>query len=345
MPIHLSVRERVLSHLNKHPVPILDAFANVLLGRALMVCNSVGVFDALHGSPCSVSELAAKTGMSARGADILLRTVEAGGYVVKEGGRFRNTKVAERWLTKTSPHYLGNLVRYFEKLFSRWEYLGHTVEQGEPEKPYFEYFDENGWEIYTYGMMDLARFLMPQVVRVVQLPKSARRLLDIGGSHGLYSMELCRSHPGLKADVIDLEKVVKVGRKITEDLGMSNRVIHHVGDFMRDTLGNGYDVALAFNIIHGLKPPENMLLMKKAGAALNQGGVIVIMDQLRDGKKDSSLSRLISAVVGLNLFNEIGGNSYTASEVQEWIHEGGFVECTVKWLRAPGVAIIQARKP
>lgn len=109
MPIHLSVRQRLLSHLNKLPTPILDAFANVLLGRALVVCNSFGVFDALHGSPCSVSELAVKTGMSARGAEILLQTAEAGGYVVREGNCFRNTKVAERWLTKTSPNYLATL--------------------------------------------------------------------------------------------------------------------------------------------------------------------------------------------------------------------------------------------
>lgn len=345
MPLHLNMKERAFSRLNKQPVPILDAFASVLLGRALMVCNSFGVFDALHGSARSVSELAAMTGMSARGADILLRVVEAGGYVVKKGDRFRNTKLAEYWLTKASPRYLGNLVLYFERLFSRWEYLGRTVEQGEPEKPYFEYFDENDWETYTYGMMDLARLLMPEVMRVVQIPESARRLLDIGGSHGLYAVEFCRSHPVLKADVIDLEKVVEVGRRITKDLGMSSRVIHHAGDFMTDSLGNRYDVVLAFNIIHGLKPQENVLLMKKASAALNQGGKIAIMDQLRDGKKDGSLSRLISAVVGLNLFNEIGGNSYTASEVQEWSREAGFVECTVKWPSAPGVAIIQARKP
>jgi cyclopropane fatty-acyl-phospholipid synthase-like methyltransferase len=310
-----------------------------------MLCNSFGVFDTLHGSPCSVSEVAAKTGMSARGAEILLRTVEAGGYVVKEGDRFRNTKVSERWLTRTSPRYLGNLVQYFERLFPRWEYLGRTVQQGEPEKPYFEYFNEKDWEIYTYGMMDLARFLMPEVLRVVQLSKSARRLLDVGGSHGLYAMELCRLHPSLKADILDLDKVVEVGRKITEHLGLSSRVIHRAGDFRRDSLGSGYDVILAFNIIHGLKPQENALLMKKVSAALNQGGKIFIMDQLRNGKGGSSLSRLIPAVVGLNLFNEIGGSSYRAGEVQSWIDEAGFVDCTMKWLRAPGVAIIQARKP
>lgn len=318
---------------------------NVLLGRALLVCNSFGVFDALHSSPCSAYELAAKTGMSTRGAEILLRTVEAGGYVVKEGDHFRNTKVSERWLTKTSPLYLGNLLQYFESLFPRWQYLGRTVEKGEPEKPYFEHFNEKDWEIYTYGMMDLARFLMPEVLRVVQLSKSARRLLDIGGSHGLYAMELCKLYPSLMADVLDLGKVVEVSRKVIKDRGMLSRLVHRAADFRKDDLGSGYDVVLAFNIIHGLKPLENLLLMKKAGAALNQGGKIFIMDQLRNGKEGSPLSRLVPAVVGLNLLNEIGGDSYKADEVKRWIHEAGFVDCTVKWLRAPGVAIIQARKP
>jgi hypothetical protein len=345
MPIHLNVKERVLSRMNKHPVPILDAFASVLLGRAVMVCNSFGVFDALHDSPCSVSELAAKTRISVRGADILLRTAEAGGYVVKKDDRFRNTKLVERWLVRGSSEYVGNLVLYFESLFSRWAYLGHTVEQGEPEKSYFKYFNERDWEIYTYGMMDLARLLTPEVLKIVQIPKSARRLLDIGGSHGLYAVEFCRSYPSLKADVLDQDKVVKVGRKIMEDIGMSGRVFHHATDFMSGSLGSGYVVALAFNIVHGLKPLENVSLLKKVCAALNEGGKIVIMDQLQDGKKGSALSQLIPAVVGLNLFNEIGGNSYKSSEVLGWCQEAGFVECTVKRLRSPGVAVIQASKP
>jgi cyclopropane fatty-acyl-phospholipid synthase-like methyltransferase len=345
MPIYLSVSERALSHLNKLPIPILDAFANVLLGRALMVCNSSGLFDVLHGSPCSAAELAVKTGISEQGAEVLLQIVEVGGYVVRKGDRFRNTKVAERWLTKTSPNFLGNLVLYFETLFPRWADLGHTVGQGEPEKSYFEHFNDRDWEIYTYAMMDLARLLMPEILKVVQVPGSAQRLLDLGGSHGLYSIELCRCHPGLTADVLDLEKVVEVGRKITEDLGMSSRVIHHAADFKKDDLGSEYDVVLAFNIIHGLKPAENVSLMKKISSALNRQGMIFILDQLKDGKERNSLSRLIPAAVGLNLFNEIGGSAYSSREVRDWSYEAGFVDCGVKRLRAPGVSIIQARKP
>ncbi|MEK6571280.1 MAG: methyltransferase dimerization domain-containing protein, partial [Bacteroidota bacterium] len=157
-----------------------------------MVCSSKGIFDVLHGSPRLAAEVGSKIGMSTRGVHVLLQTMEAAGYVVREGERFRNSRISERWLTKTSPHYIGNLLRYFERLFYRWEFLGETAQRGEPRKTYFEFFGDDDWEIYVYGMMDLARILMPQVLKTVSLPSTAKRLLDIGGSHGLYSIELCK---------------------------------------------------------------------------------------------------------------------------------------------------------
>lgn len=345
MAINLSFRERILFLLNRLPVPIYDAFANVLVGRALMVCNSSGIFDVLHESPRSLPELAAKVGMSTRGVDVLLQTMEVAGYVTRDANRFRNSVIAERWLTSTSPHYIGNLVRYFETLFSRWEYLGETVERGEPGKPYFEFFSGKDWEIYTLGMMDLARLLMPEVLKIVTLPRNARRLLDLGGSHGLYSIELCKRHPDLRADVIDFEKAVMIGRKISEEHRTSSRITYRAADFKKDIFQRDYDVVLAFNVIHGLKPSESLSLMKKIALALKRGGLLFIMDQVRNRQSGSSVSRLIPAVVGLNLFNEIGGNAYTFDEIREWCSEAGFVECAEKRLRVPGVSIVYARMP
>jgi DNA-binding MarR family transcriptional regulator len=345
MPVRLSLRERVLFLLNRLPVPIFDAFAGILLGRALMVCNSYGVFEVLHGSGHSPAELGEKVGLSTPGMEVLLRTLEAGGYVKRSGNHYRNSRVAERWLTRKSPHYLGNLVQYFDSLFSRWDHLAETAQRGEPVKPYFEYFKEKDWETYTYGMMDLARLLMPEVLRVIQLPRTARRLLDIGGSHGLYSIELCRIHPGLTAEVLDLHEVSKVGERITQDCQMSSRVVHRSGDFKKDNFGSGYDIVLAFNIIHGLKSSENSSLIRKVSESLDGAGTLFIMDQVTDRTKSSSLSSLIPAAVGLNLFNEIGGKTYTFGEIRGWCEEAGLVDCRFKKLRVPGVGIIRAKKP
>ena len=343
--MHLSIRERTLALLNKLPAPILDGFAHVLFGRALMLCTSCGIFDALQTSRLSAGEIAERVGLSKRGTEVLLQAMEAGGYIRRDGERYWNSKIAERWLTRASPRYVGNLVRYFETLFRRWEFLDETARRGEPQKPYFEYFTDEDWEIYTYGMMDLARILMPDVLKAVRLPPSARRLLDIGGSHGLYSIELCRRYPSLTAEVLDFDKAVRVGKKITEEYGMSDRVTHRVVDFKNDDFGNEYDVVLAFNIVHGLTPSENSSLLKKTYKAMANDGLLFIMDQMRDGRSGRSLSGLIPAIVGLNLFNEIGGNAYSIREIQEWCTAAGFVGCRVKKLRAPGVAIVKAQKP
>ena len=344
MILRMSLKERILFLLNRLPVPVLDAFVNVLYGRALTVCSSAGVFDLLQTSPQSSEEVAKKTGVSLRGTELLLQTMEAGGYVLRAGELYRNSRISERWLTKNSPHYIGALVRYFDTLFSRWQYLGDSVRAGKPPRAYFEYFTDEDWRIYTYGMMNLARILMPQVLGAISFPSSAHRLLDIGGSHGLYSIELCKRYPALEAEVIDLEKAVGIGKKIAEEYGMSDRVRHRAADFKKEELGRGYDVVLAFNIIHGLTPSENVFLLTKIAAALNGGGVVVIMDQLRHGKGTSSLSQLIPAIVGLNLFNEIGGNAYTFLEIKEWCAAAGLVDCRLKNLRFPGVAVIRARK-
>jgi hypothetical protein len=64
-------------------VPIFDAFAGVLLGKALMVRKSYGVFEVLHDSQHSAAGLGEKVGLSTPGMEVLLGTVEAGGCVEK----------------------------------------------------------------------------------------------------------------------------------------------------------------------------------------------------------------------------------------------------------------------
>jgi len=344
MVTRLSLSERVLARSNRLPVPVLDAFVNVLFGKALMVSHGCGLFDQLRTSAQSSKELAEALGVSVQGTEVLLRAMEAGGYVVRKGDRFRNSRVADRWLTKDSPHYIGHLVQYFELLYSRWEYLGQTVQRGEPEKSYFEFFSDKDWETYVYGMMELGKLLMPQVLKHVTIPDSARQLLDLGGSHGLYSIELCRRYPRLQALVLDFEKAIRIGKRIAERYGLSDRVQYREVDFKQGALGDGYDVVLAFNIIHGLKAAENVALMKRLSAALNEGGTLLIMDQLYDRQRGSSLSQLISSIVGVNLFNEIGGMSYSHSEIRGWLKEAGFTKCKRKDLRVPGVAILSAQK-
>ena len=91
----------------------------------------------------------------------------------------------------------------------------------------------------------------------MKLPPTARRLLDVGGGHGSYSIGFCRRYPQLSATIFDLPGALKLGQETIAAERISDRIWVQEGDFWVDDLGDSYDVALLFNIIHAHLPDKN----------------------------------------------------------------------------------------
>ena len=104
----------------------------------------------------------------------------------------------------------------------------------------------------------------------------------MGGCHGAYSMSLAQRYPLLQATVFDLPRVVPVARRIIREAGMAERVTVLEGDFQREELGRGYDLALVFGVLNGEPPEGRPALIRKVFAALNPGGQIVLRDFVLD---------------------------------------------------------------
>ena len=259
--------ERILHKFHLLPTPLLDSFGSVLYGRALAIAVRRGVFEALETKPLTVPEIAGKTNMSPEGVALLVDAFVVGGYLVRRGDTYGLSAEGAKWLVKSSPAYLGNLVRYFETLYDRWNYLEHSLEKGQPPRRYYETFGDEDWKVYVLGMRDLARLLMTQVQKRIALPPHPHSLLDLGGSHGLYAVECCRRHPTLKAQVIDFAEALRHADSLVREEGMEGRVTLTAGDFLTMELPGNQDCIVAFNIIHGLSEDENRRLIARAGCA------------------------------------------------------------------------------
>jgi hypothetical protein len=59
-----------------------------------------------------------------------------------------------------------------------------------------------------------------EVARRIPVPRSARKMLDTGGSDGYNSVILCRRLPGLQSVVFDLPKEVGLPATILAQEGM-----------------------------------------------------------------------------------------------------------------------------
>src|SRR5690606_365325 len=145
----------------------------------------------------------------------------------------------------------------------------------------------------------LAQLAGPEIVARVRLPATARRLLDVGGGHGMYSVLFCRRYGALAATGFDTPRALETARDTVRAHQLEGRVTLQPGDFMTGNLGEGYDAALLFNIIHGLAPQDNAALFERVSRALRPGGQIIIAEQLA-GTAPLPIAGTINALLRLS---------------------------------------------
>jgi SAM-dependent methyltransferase len=227
-----------------------------------------------------------------------------------------------------------------------WNDLEGAVRRGGPATSHYEerWQDPTWWRDFQLGMMAIARMASESIVDRVKLPSSARRLLDVGGGHGLHAISFCRRHANLTATVFDWPQALEITREVIACERMEDRVTTQAGDFLRDDLGSGYEVALVFNIVHGYQPDQNVELLRKVVAALNPGGMVVIFDQVV-GRVMGPTARAVVSLQGLNLFIGSGGRTYAFDEIAGWLRKAGFESPRrIGLLKSPGFALVVASK-
>lgn len=342
MIIRLTFVERVLHRLHLLPTPVMDAFASVVFGRALTIAVRRGLFEALSSAPHTTTELAVTTNLDRKALELLLESFVAAGYLKTRNGEYLLTAGSRRWLLKDSPSYIGNLIRYFETLYGRWINLEHSLEHGQPPQPYFDGWTDNDWKVYLHGMQDLARLLLPQVMKRVILPSLPHHLLDLGGSHGLYAIACCRRYPTLTATIIDFDEALRHTHTIVAEAAMSGRVQLLPADFTQMEFPPSQDCILMFNIIHGFREDVNRGFIRRALKALKPRGKIYILDQIREERRKAAIAQFMPLMVGLNLLNEIGGSTYSYEHVKEWTT--GAAKVKRMRLLLPGVSLVEVTR-
>jgi SAM-dependent methyltransferase len=286
----------------------------------------LGVFDALHESPQSSAELAERLSLDPLGTETLLTTLLTLGYVeAEEDGRLRNAAVSERQLVSSSPESIATFVGAQADL--HWQTLGllpEAVRDGKAYAMHEERRDETErWRAYIRGLYEISRPEHEANAALVPV-EDPRRLVDVAGGHGAFSMAMCRRHPGLEATVLDLPPSAAVGREIVEEQGFSDRVSFREGDVFEIGLGEDVDVVSAFNLIHHLPEERDCELCRMARAALRPGGCLVIGDSARPEPGEEVSEH--GAISSLLFYAWSHSRNFTPSEIRGWMREAGFAE-------------------
>ncbi|HXY39408.1 MAG TPA: methyltransferase [Vicinamibacteria bacterium] len=299
--------------------------------RVVLTALELDVFSAV-GVGATADSVARAARLDARGATVLLNALVALGLLTKKHDVYANAPVAGRYLAAGSKDDARAALRHNLSLWPRWSTLtdavraGHAVVSRTP--------DAGGpdWTVpFIAAMHRNAVLRAPAVVQAVGA-SGVKRLLDVGGGSGAYSIAFASANPELQAEVLDLASVVKIAQAHVAEAGLQDRVHTRVGDLRADSFPQGFDLALLSAICHMLGPDENLDLLRRLRRALSGGGRLVIQDFVLDLDGTSPAH---AALFALNmLVGTPSGSTYTEAEYAAWLHEAGYSE--VRRVPLPG---------
>lgn len=336
--------ERVLLALRIPPVTLMDTHVSFMRARAIMVGTKLGVFEALAGGPLAAAAVAKRCGTAQASTEKLLNALVGSGYLTYSRALYALSAVARKWLISDSPTSMRDKV-LFE--FIEWgmvERFEDYVRTGQPLDMHRSVSDEQ-WGLYQRAMRALSGLAAPEIVRRTPVPRGAKTMLDIGGSHGFISVAMCRKHAGLRAVVLDLPAAVAQAAPILAKEGMGDRVTHRIGDALTDDLGtNQWDFIYVSQLLHHFDEPTNRELVRRIARALRPNGVVAILEMLRPSSPNDAGQ--VGALLDLYFALTSQSGTWSIEEMQRWQHDAGLViQKPIRLRTVPGAAEIVAVKP
>ncbi len=342
MPVDPSYLDKLLLKLNAVPQFLREVSAAGAF-KAVALSSNLGVFDILQSGPLTAGELAVRVKADERGIRILLDLLVSFGYLRRKDDKYSNTPQSSKWLARSSPVSLADMAAVWDsKVLKFWDLqLERAVRDGKPSTDIFEWFtsEPGAWKLFNSFEMAIARWIGPGIVKSVRLPPGSRKMVDVGGGHGLYSIMFCQRYPQLHATVLDQPEPLRTASENIAREGLGDRISLQSWDLRKDAISKGFDCALLFNLLHNFSPETNRGLLAKIHEALNPYGMVAIWDNIKGP------GRLLN--VAFNFFSlaylvGTGGQTYTVEEVSAWLAQAGFINFR-RYRTNPG--LITATRP
>src|SRR5712691_2586385 len=132
----LETRRSIMPEALKAEMPVLmDILGGFERSAVVLGAAQLDLFSPLGNGPATAAEVAAQPGLPVRGVERVLNACAALGFVVKEGNRYRNSPLADAFLVKGRPGYVGNLIKQTADRYGAWVKMPEAVKTDKPVLP------------------------------------------------------------------------------------------------------------------------------------------------------------------------------------------------------------------
>jgi (2Fe-2S) ferredoxin/predicted O-methyltransferase YrrM len=289
--------------------------------RCILTALELDIFTAV-GDGANAEQIGTKICANARSVAMLLSALVALGLLSKTGKTYSNTPETARFFVQGSKDNHRDGMLHTANIWHRWSNLTDAVRIG-THIP-IDREDSPEWtRNFIAGMQRNAKAPAPLVVKALATT-GVRRVLDLGGGSGAYSIAFAKACPDVKCEILDVPEVVPLTAEYISQAGVTARVSLRAGDMLRDDLGSGYDLIMLNAICHLFSEEQNRDIFRRAHKALAPNGRLVVQDFILNPDKTGPQH---AALFSLNMLVATdAGGAYSEPEYTQWMNAAGFTD-------------------
>ncbi len=225
-------------------------------------------------------------------------------FLKKKDGKYGLTPLARHYLVKSSSHYLGNYISFYKSWRTEGDHgfteaLTKGPKQGKNGDLWV--YDETSWLALAEG----SAISIPRMIKVLEKytkMSSMKKILDLGGGHGLFAVAFAETNKDAEAVVFDLPDVIENAAKANISAYGNSQISTISGDMVGDDIGKGYDLVQASDSLY-LTAESLRIVLEKVHTSLNKNGVLSVKSgflgpTVEDSSRGALLFDLCTSIAG-----------------------------------------------
>ena len=311
---------------------LFDLVAGFVYSQVLLACVQLRLFDILAEGAQPLDRLAERLDLTVDAARCLLDAAVALRLVeLRRGERYGLGDLGAPMVGNTA---IASMVAHHAALYADLSDPVALLRASSAERSgnalarYWAYADGAGdapeaatkVDAYSALMSASQPLVADEILDAYPLHRHAC-LLDVGGGHGRFLIDVARRSPSLRLMLFDLPPVADRARSGFAEAGIADRAVAIGGSFLTDALPTGADIASLVRVIHDHDDAAAMTILSAVQAALPPGGTLLLAEPMA---RTPGAEAMGDAYFGFYLRAMGRGRPRTAEELERMLTAAGF---------------------
>jgi len=207
-----------------------------------------------------------------------------------------------------------------EIVYPQWAGLEQSLRQDQATFR-FDDFSREQWLAFTQGIELLTARSAETLARSYDFRRH-RRLLDLGGGIGTFSIAALQRHKNLEATLFEWPVVAALARARLANTPLATSVGVVEGDLFETPLPVQHDLIILANVAHLFSPDRNLALLQRIRLAVPDGTRLLLVDFWTDPTHTQPPFAALMAGGFQTISGE--GDVYSQEEAFSWLRESGW---------------------